>query len=80
MSYLVPFLMFAIVNIASPVAASGTRVPSTTEGSASMTPLMLGDGGLAQYWWIVLVAVIVLAALWYFMRHRTRRVREGTAS
>ncbi len=79
MRYLVPFVIFALVDIASPLAASGSRVPSTTEGSASMTPLMLGDGGLAQYWWIILVAVIVSAALWYFMRHRTRRAQEGTA-
>jgi hypothetical protein len=33
-----------------PASASTTaRFPSTTEGSASMTPSMMSDGALAQY-------------------------------
>jgi hypothetical protein len=58
MSYLAPFFAFAILSITSALATATARIPSTTEGSASMTPLMLGDGGLAQYWWLVLVVLL----------------------
>ncbi len=58
MSYLTPFIVFSVLSITPAFATTTVRGPSTTEGSASMTPLMLGDGGLAQYWWLVLVALL----------------------
>ncbi len=76
MSYLTPFVAFAVLSITSALATTTARVPSTTEGSASMTPLMLGDGGLAQYWWLVLVVLLAAAALWYVLRRNSRTARQ----
>ncbi len=72
MIHLAPFLAFAFVSIAPALASTTARIPSTTEGSASMTPLMLADGGLAQYWWLVVIMVLAEAALWYFLRRNSR--------
>ncbi len=72
MIHLAPFIAFAIVSIAPALATTTSRIPSTTEGSASMTPLMLADGGLAQYWWLVVIVVLAAAALWYFLRRNSR--------
>ena len=72
MIHLAPLIAFAVLSITSATAGTAARVPSTTEGSASMTPLMLGDGGLAQYWWLVLVVLLAAAALWYFLRRNSR--------
>jgi hypothetical protein len=61
------------MSVAPASASTAARIPSTTEGSASMTPpLMLGDGGLAQYWWLVVIVVVAAAALWLFLRHNSR--------
>ena len=76
MSYLTLFIAFAILSITSALATATARIPSTTEGSASMTPLMLGDGGLAQYWWLVLVMLLAAAALWYFLRRNSRTAQQ----
>ena len=67
-----PLLPFAAMSVAPASASTAARIPSTTEGSASMTPLMLGDGGLAQYWWLVVIVVVAAAALWLFLRHNSR--------
>jgi hypothetical protein len=76
MIHLAPHLAFAVLSITSAMATTTARVASTIEGSASMTPLMLGDGGLAQYWWLVLVALIAASALWYFLRRNSRTARQ----
>ncbi len=72
MIHLTPLIAFAVLSITSAMATTAARVPSTTEGSASMTPLMLGDGGLAQYWWLVLFVLLAAAAFWYFLRRNSR--------
>jgi predicted ABC-type sugar transport system permease subunit len=76
MSYLAPSIAFAILSITSALATATARIPSTTGGSASMTPLMLGDGGLAQYWWLVLVVLLAAAAFWYVLRRNSRTARQ----
>ena len=72
MIHLLPFITLAAMSVAPALASTTARAPSTTEGSASMTPLMLGDGGLAQYWWLVVIVVVAAVALWFFLRRNSR--------
>jgi hypothetical protein len=72
MVHLIPIIALAAMIVAPALAGTTARVPSTTEGSASMTPVMLGDGGLAQYWWLVAIVLLAAAAFWFMMRWRRR--------
>ncbi len=72
MAHLIPLFMPALMSIVPASASTTARVPSTTESSASMTPSMLGDGGLAQYWWLIAVVALAAAVFWFVLR-RTRR-------
>jgi hypothetical protein len=68
------WFVLAALSATTALASAPARIPSTTEGSASMTPLMLADGGLARYWWIVLVVLLAAGAFWYVLRRNKRTV------
>jgi ABC-type uncharacterized transport system permease subunit len=74
MTYLSSSIAFMLLSITSALATTAAPASSTTGNSSFMNLPVLGDSSLAQHSGIVLVAVIVAAALWYFMRNRTRPV------
>ncbi len=74
MTRLLPLITLALMVVAPAWASTAARVPSTTEGSPSMTPSMLGDGGLAQYWWLVAVVALAAAVFWFILRRNRRTV------
>jgi LPXTG-motif cell wall-anchored protein len=47
--------------LAAPSLATTTPAP----GSPAAT------GGIGDYWWLIVVLVLVAVAIWYFMRART---------
>ena len=48
------------------VSSAWAQTPPATPGSPPA-----GDtaaGGIADYWWLIVLAIIVAVAIWYFMR------------
>jgi hypothetical protein len=56
----------------TPWAAWATTSPTTpTPAPGAGTPAA-GTGGIADYWWIIVLVIIAAVAIWYFMsRKRT---------
>ncbi|HZH52467.1 MAG TPA: hypothetical protein VEZ16_11375 [Microvirga sp.] len=52
------------------LAVSAALAQTPTPGSPPATdPAQTGQtGGLADYWWIILLVIIAIAAIWYFSR------------
>ena len=51
------------LRAASSALATTTAPTSPAPGATS--------GGIADYWWLIIVLVLVAVAVWYFMRGRT---------
>jgi uncharacterized protein HemX len=53
------------------VSSAWAQTPPATPGAPPA-----GDagaaGGIGDYWWLILLAIIVAAAIWYFSRSRGR--------
>jgi len=55
------------------LSASSAWAQATPGSPPATGPAETGQtGGFADYWWIVLLAIIVIAAIWYFASRRTR--------
>ena len=62
MRHLTAFLGFIIL-------AASSAWAQTTPGSPPATGQ---TGGLTDYWWAILLAILVIAAIWYFSSRRNR--------
>jgi LPXTG-motif cell wall-anchored protein len=53
------------------VAVSSAWAQTTAPGGATGAPEQVGSIG--DYWWIILIVVVLAIALWYFSRNRRNR-------
>ena len=69
MSKLTALTTFMVLAVSSAWAQTPAPAPGATPpaGDAGAT----GDG-FADYWWIILLVVIIAVAIWYFARGRNR--------
>jgi hypothetical protein len=69
MSKLTALTGFIFLAVSSAWAQTSPATPETPPaGDAGAAA-----GGLADYWWLIVLAIIAVAAIWYFSR-RGRRV------
>ena len=61
------------VLTALPALAQTTPAP-TTPGTAASGAASSATG-IGNYWWLILVAIVAAAAIWYFMRGRSKPMR-----
>jgi hypothetical protein len=52
--------------------ATGAALAQTTGQTPSPAPE--GAGGIGDYWWLIIVAVLIAIAVWYFTQNRKPRV------
>ncbi len=70
MRTLVSLTTLAIVSTTMTLAAQAQTTPAP--GTAPATPSAPGaTGGVGDYWWLIVLAVLGAAAIWYFQRGRT---------
>jgi LPXTG-motif cell wall-anchored protein len=60
-----------LVGLTAFVLTASTALAQTTPTTPSPAP-DVATGGIADYWWIIVVVVLVALAIWYFTRGRTR--------
>ena len=51
--------------------AASSAWAQTTPGTAPAAGTS-GTGGLTDYWWAIVLAILVIAAIWYFSSRRNR--------
>jgi LPXTG-motif cell wall-anchored protein len=56
--------MTLLLSASRALAQTTTQTPSPAPDAAT--------GGIADYWWIIVVVMLVALAIWYFTRGRTR--------
>ena len=59
------------VSLTALLLTASTALAQTT----AQTPFPAPDaatGGIGDYWWLIVVVVLVALAIWYFTRGRTR--------
>ena len=60
--------LIGLIVMETSSALATTTAPGTAPGA---TPGATG-GGIGDYWWTILVLLVIAAAIWYFMRGRNR--------
>ena len=60
-----------LVGLMAFVLTASTALAQTTAQTPSPAP-DAATGGLGDYWWLIIVVVLVALAIWYFTRGRTR--------
>jgi hypothetical protein len=54
------------------VSSAWAQTPPATPGSPPAGDAAATGGGLADYWWIIVLGIIAAIAIWYFTRSRSR--------
>jgi LPXTG-motif cell wall-anchored protein len=60
-----------LVSLTAFVLTASAALAQTTAQTPSAAP-DAATGGIADYWWLIVVVVLVALAIWYFTRGRTR--------
>ena len=60
-----------LVGLTAFVLTASTALAQTTAQTPSPAP-DAATGGIADYWWLIVVVVLVALAIWYYTRGRTR--------
>ena len=64
---------FATV-LASMFIALSAALAQTTAPAPAPAPAAPATGGIGDYWWLIILALVIAVAAWYFMRGRGTRV------
>lgn len=59
-------ILAGLCNILLATSAALATTTAPTEPAPGATP-----GDIADYWWVIIVLILVAVAIWYFMRGRT---------
>jgi uncharacterized protein HemX len=54
------------------VSSAWAQTPPAAPGSPPAGDAAAAGSGLADYWWIIVLAIIAAIAIWYFTRSRSR--------
>ena len=60
-----------LVGLTALLLSAFTALAQTTPQTPSAAP-DAATGGIGDYWWLIVVVVLVALAVWYFTRGRTR--------
>ena len=60
-----------LVGLTALLLSASTALAQTTPATPAPAP-DAATGGIADYWWIIVVVVLVALAIWYFTRGRAR--------
>jgi LPXTG-motif cell wall-anchored protein len=61
------------VSLTALLLTASTALAQTTAQTPSPSPAPdATTGGIGDYWWLIVVVVLVALAIWYFTRGRTR--------
>jgi LPXTG-motif cell wall-anchored protein len=60
-----------LVSLTALLLTASTALAQTTAQTPSPAPDAT-TGGIGDYWWLIVVVVLVALAIWYFTRGRTR--------
>jgi LPXTG-motif cell wall-anchored protein len=60
-----------LVGLTAFLLTTSTALAQTTAQTPSPAP-DAATGGIGDYWWLIVVAVLAALAIWYFTRGRTR--------
>lgn len=66
-----------LLVLSAPMAWATTTAPTTPAPGTGSPPAgapVATDGGIGDYWWIILVVLIAAVAIWYFTRRNKRGV------
>jgi uncharacterized protein HemX len=69
MSHLTALVGFIFLAVSPAWAQTPAPAPGATPGSP---PAGATGGDIMDYWWVILLAVIIAAAVWYFSRVRNQ--------
>ncbi len=58
--------LFVGLMLTASLAMAQTTDPATP--AAPVAPV--ADGGVGDWWWLILVVALIAVAIWYFMRKR----------
>jgi LPXTG-motif cell wall-anchored protein len=61
-----------MASLITMLLSTGAALAQTTAQTPSPAPD--GTGGIRDYWWLIIVVVLIAIAVWYFMRNRKPRV------
>ncbi len=65
-----------LTGLATLVLASTSALATTTApapgGTAGTTPGAPAAGSIGDYWWLIVLAILIAVAAWYFSRSRNR--------
>jgi LPXTG-motif cell wall-anchored protein len=60
-----------LVSLTALLLTASTALAQTTAQTPAPAP-DAATGGIGDYWWLIVVVVLVALAIWYFTRGRTR--------
>ena len=60
-----------LVGLTALVLTASTALAQTTPTTPAPAP-EAATGGIGDYWWLIVVVVLVALAIWYFTRKRTQ--------
>lgn len=69
---LIAFIFLAVSSAWAQTPAPTTPAPGATPGSPPAGDAAATGGDIGDYWWLIVLAIIVAAAIWYFSRSRGR--------
>jgi uncharacterized protein HemX len=69
---LIAFIFLAVSSAWAQTPAPTTPAPGATPGSPPAGDAAATGGGIGDYWWLIVLAIIVAVAIWYFTRSRSR--------
>jgi len=52
------------------VTSSRTLAQAPAPGALPADPAVAPEGGLADWWWVILLGIVVIGTIWYLARRR----------